>query len=105
MIDATTLKRFFKERFGIPVRVHSGKHYVEARIAPNKTARFTEPLTYSFIFPVELGARVVRVVYPNHPELWQQPWCGNIGRYGIAIRREQWEAILASYESQEAVVG
>lgn len=103
MTDAVSLKRFFKKHFGIPVRVSTGtgkSRYIEARIAPVKTARHTDPLRYDHQYPAELGNQCLRIVYPNSPGLHEQNWGGNISAHMIVMRQPEWEQLIAAVEGQ-----
>lgn len=95
VVDATSLKRFFKSRFDIAVRVRSGKRYVEVwvpslRRVPGEP--FNAPIRYAATFPNELGLACAEVVYPGKG--WC--WCGNIGRASITMSRDQWVAVMAA---------
>ena len=56
-IDAPWLKRFFKRKFGIPVRVENAgsKSFVRIWIMSDRQTRHTDPLTYSHDFPADVG--------------------------------------------------
>lgn len=89
------LKRFFKDRFGLPVRVRSlrGKTgYVEVRIP----AKSVTPLAYEYSFPSHLGNLCLRVVYPGSVDLHKQCWAGNVRQHDICITADQWQQVIAA---------
>lgn len=98
--DATSLKRYFKARFGIAVRVTSGKgkgHWITVWIPSDrrKTGEsMMAPLRYSATFPMALGSSCLRIIYPNNPDLWNH-WCGNVSAHSISMSRKAWEELLA----------
>ena len=94
-LTAPWLKRFFKRKFDIPVRVRtlSGRAgYIEVWIASDRS-RLHE-LKYDHDFPAELGNRCMRVVYPNSEQLREQNWGGNIGSHSLSMIVPQWKKVL-----------
>lgn len=101
-VDATSLKRFFKSEFGIPVRVRSsngkaGWISVWIQSVPRQKGEpFDAPIRYLHRFSDELGRRCAEIVYPGNG--WC--WCGNISSVDIAMTRSQWEQLLSQYQEQ-----
>ena len=104
--DAVSLKRFFKERFGIPVRVRTSptkSKYINVWIPSNKRSSFNEPLSYSHHFPFEeLGRRCLEAIYPNNPTLHDH-WCGNVEPHSISMVPKEWERVLQVLEATDTV--
>lgn len=92
-IDASWMKRFFKRKFGIPVRVRGcGGQFVDVWIPSDRSQLHV--LKYDHHFPPELGNRCMRAVYPNSEKLREQNWGGNVGAHSIAISDAQWRQVL-----------
>lgn len=94
-LSAPWLKRFFKRKFGIPVRVRtlSGRAgYIEVWI-PSDRSNLHE-LKYDHAFPPELGNRCMRAVYPNSETLREQNWGGNVSGHSISMVGHQWRVVL-----------
>ena len=108
-IDAPWLKRFFKRKFDIPVRVENAgsSGWVRIWIMSNRTARHSDPLTYNHRFPDELCQRCMAIVYKSSETLSKQTWGGNIGAHSIAMYgrelRELLEGILETSINPEPV--
>ena len=100
MITAVQLKRFFKNKFGIPVRANAphghqrnGKKvqtYISVRIAPDppKNGKHwvgNEPMVHSYTFPPELRNQCLRIIYPNSPTMHEQTSGGNISSINMAM--------------------
>lgn len=98
--DATSLKRFFKRQFDIPVRVSTGTGktcWICVRIpCEHKPYKAQEPIVYRHRFPDELGDRCAEIVYPGRG--WR--WCGNLAAHMISMTRAQWEQLLRQYADQ-----
>jgi hypothetical protein len=92
-ITAPWMKRFFKVKFGIPVRVRGcGGRFVDVWI-PSDRSNLHE-LRYDHDFPPELGNRCMRAVYPNSETLREQNWGGNVSAHSIAISDREWRQVL-----------
>lgn len=106
-IDAPWLKRFFKRKFGIPVRVENagGKGWVRIWIMSDRTARHMDPLTYSHDFPPELGRRCMAIVYKSSDTVSKQTWGGNIGSHSIAMFGHELRELLAGLLERPINVG
>lgn len=106
VISAPWLKRFFKAKFGIPVRVEkaSSNGWVRIWIISDQTIKRTDQVKYSYKFPAELGQRCMAIVYRSSESLSKQSWGGNIGAYSIALLgrelRELLEGLIANPISQ-----
>jgi hypothetical protein len=90
-ITAPWLKRFFKAKFGITIRVRTmagvqggKKHisFIEVWIPGEQR------------FPAEFGNRCMRAVYPHSETLREQNWGGNISGGMIAMSPGQWRLVL-----------
>jgi len=102
VINATILKKFVVEKFGVKrdrVRVNGGKHFVSVMIlADNRESeRHHEKMVYSALFPFSFGQHCLRVIYPENPKLHEN-WCGNVTPQNIAMHRDEWEKVLKEYE-------
>ena len=86
-ITAPWLKRFFKSKLGIPVRVENagGSGWVRVWIMSDRTINHRDPLRYSHRFPGELCQRCMAIVYEGHNGLSQQTSGGNISSVSIAM--------------------
>lgn len=96
-LESAWLKRFFKTKFGIPVRVRtlSGKAgYIDVWIMSDRSRSSNRELRYSHAFPPELGNRCMRAVYPSHADLCNQNWGGNILGHSITMVDRQWRTVL-----------
>lgn len=94
-LGAPWLKRFFKRKFDIPVRVKSssGKApWISVWISPDPAN--LHKLVYNHSFPSELGNRCMQVVYPNSEKLREQCWGGNITGHSLAMLEGQWRQVL-----------
>ena len=92
-ITAPWMKRFFKRKFGIPVRVRGcGGRFMDVWI-PSDRSNLHE-LRYNHDFPPELGNRCMRAVYPKSETLREQNWGGNVSAHSIAISDHQWRQVL-----------
>lgn len=103
MKTAAELKRFFKDTFGISVRVNtsSGKaRWQRAWIEPDNTGDFHAPLVYSQSIPEDFRRLCIKTVYPTTPSLHAQASAGNVGPYGIAMVPSEWESAIATYTLQ-----
>lgn len=94
-INATTMKRWFKSKYGIAVRVQTTKHYVRAWNVPIPNADVHAPLKWAKLFPPELGNACMRLVYRNSDKLREQSWGGNITPNSIAMHRAEWAQLLS----------
>lgn len=96
-ITAPWLKRFFKRKFGIPVRVENAgsKSWVRVWIMSDRSSHHRDALTYSHSFPVELGQRCMAIVYKSSESLSKQSWGGNIGPHSISLHGGELRELLA----------
>lgn len=101
-LTASWLKKFFQERFDIPVRVTSQKYFLDVWI---QSSGGVHELRYDHAFPFEeLGRLCLRVVYPKSPQL-QDHWCGNVRPNSVALRHDQWRDVLLQLVDQEINAG
>lgn len=102
-ISAPWVKRFFKRKFGIPVRVENAdagpNEWVRVWIMSDRTARHTDPMRYSHRFPDDFCRRCMGIIYRGSP-VGEQTWGGNIGAHSVAMSgrefRELLEGLLAN---------
>lgn len=96
VLTAPWLKRFFKEAFGIPVRVQnaSGQKWVTIWIMSDRSISHLAPLKYDHEFPPELCSRCMAIVYKGHQTLSQQTYGGNISRYSISLHGDELRELL-----------
>ncbi len=95
--DATNLKRFFKQKFGIPVRVHTGTgkgQWIRINICHNREKTTRQSLVYDHTFPPELGQRCLTIIYGKDSSTSQQSWAGNVMSTNIAMHRHEWIQLL-----------
>lgn len=96
-ISAKTLKRFFKDTFGIPVRVETGKSkhpYINVWIPSKPGLRHTDPLVYDHAFTAEFGNLCLGVIYGAESETGKQAWAGNVRPNMIAMHAHEWQKVL-----------
>lgn len=84
------IKRFFKERYGIPVRVNraTSSGFVSVWIMADRSVGFNlydHRLVYHHEFPPELGNRCLKLIYPTSEKLCAQNWAGNVQKHSIAM--------------------
>lgn len=97
-LDATWLKRFFKNTYGIPVRVKSGGTYLGVWIQSKSSRK----LDYEHEFPDSLGNRCMRAIYPHSEKLSAQNWGGNVQPHSIAMHPQEWREVLQGVIDQLA---
>ena len=100
-MNAHTLKTWFKNKFGIKVRVRTGnsKHpFIGVWIQMSKTSNPNE-MKFEQSFPDELGNRLMRIIYKGHPSLEAQNWGGNITKHSLACHAVEWQELLQTYEN------
>ena len=95
-ITAPWLKRFFKQKFGIPVRVENAgsRSFVRIWIMSDPQIRHMDPLSYSYDFPPELGQRCMAIVYKSSETVSKQTWGGNVGPHSIAMYGHELRELL-----------
>lgn len=96
-MNATILKRWFKQQFDIPVRVERSSRVY---ILPNKTENHRDPITYNHQFPWDLGQKCLKLRYPESSKLVQD-WCGNIHPHQIVMTPPQWAIIMQMYNDED----
>jgi len=91
-MTAPWVKRFFKRKFGIPVRVNNcGKRFMDVWILSDHSN--LHELRYDHDFPPELGNRCMRAVY-NSETLREQNWGGNVTAHSIAMSDREWRQVM-----------
>lgn len=95
-LTAPWLKRFFKRKLGIPVRVHNAgsSGWVQVWIVSDRTVDHREVLHYKHHFPSELGNRCMQIVYAGSEKLTNQTWGGNIQQHSIALHGGELRELL-----------
>lgn len=95
VLNASWIKRFFKRKFGIPVRVGNAAsdRWVTVWIKMSKMSDRSN-LIYDHHFPPELGQRCMAIIYASSPSLSQQSWGGNIGQHSISMFGSQFRLLL-----------
>ena len=95
-LTAPWLKRFFKRKFGIPVRIHgaSSSGWVQIWIESDRTLDHRVDLCYNYHFPSELGKRCMRIVYSDSEKLREQTWGGNITAHSISLHGSELRELL-----------
>lgn len=98
-IDAPLLKRFFKSRYGIPVRVNSSKSkadFVECW-QPSRRSELHNLVYDHPPFDAALGNRCLRLIYGEgkggEGTSISLP-AGDVRNYAICLRRAHWAALL-----------
>lgn len=93
-LTAPWLKRFFKRKLGIPVRVQSAgsSGWVQIWIISDRSNQ--RNLVYQHHFPPELGNRCMRIVYADSKKLLNQAWGGNIHQHSISLHGDQLRRLL-----------
>lgn len=107
MMNAQTVKKFFKDRYGIDVlatgwspKVQSKNGYACVRIKASITGH---KVTYPAAFPEALGKLCLGIVYPNSPSLRELNWTGNIGSTSIAMNWSQWVSLFEHFEKTDEI--
>lgn len=90
-ITAPWLKRFFKAKFGITVRVRT---MTGTRKGKKRISFIDAWIRGDERFPAQLGCRCMNVVYEGHASLMAQNWGGNITGGSIAMNPHQWQRVL-----------
>lgn len=95
-ITAPWLKRFFKRKLGIPVRVHNAgsSGWVQIWIRSESSTLSYQKLRYNHHFPPELGNRCLQIVYPDSEKLCSQNWAGNITSHSISLHGGELRKVL-----------
>jgi hypothetical protein len=108
VVDAPWVKRFFKRRLGIPVRVTNagamnfgGRGWAVVWIMSDRSQR---DLVYHHEFPAELGNRCLRLTYPNSEQLCSQNWAGNVRSHDIGMDGAGWRLVLQGLLDNPIVV-
>lgn len=101
-LSAPWLKKFFLERFGIPVRVTSQKHFLDVWI---QSSGGIHEVRYDHAFPFEeFGRLCLEQVYPKSPQLHDH-WCGNVRPNSVALHYPEWRNVLLRLVGQEVNAG
>ncbi|MCH7555269.1 MAG: hypothetical protein IIC08_04665 [Proteobacteria bacterium] len=95
-LTAPWLKRFFKRKLGIPVRVQNAgsSGWVQVWIMSDQSVDHRHGLTYQHHFLPELGNRCMRITYAGSEKLCEQAWGGNIQQHSIVLSRDQLRELL-----------
>ncbi len=95
-LDAVSLKRHFKTKYGIPVRVSSSKHYITIRIQDSEKDH-RKPSRYDHAFPLELRVSCLNTIYPTHigSEMNLSGAAGNVRSHSIAMHPREWSEVLS----------
>jgi hypothetical protein len=95
-LTAAWVKRFFKTKFGIPVRVSGcGEHHNYMRVwIQCVSGNVHDPLKYDHEFSPALGNRCMRAVYPESAQLCSQNSGGNVQKNSIGMHHGQWRKVL-----------
>ena len=104
-IDATSLKRFFKQQYGIPVRVRRGQSkfpYINVWIPYNNGGH--TGLVYDYSFPPELGNLCLGVIYGVQSDTAKQSWGGNVQPHMIAMHTPEWQRVLAAVHNADKMI-
>jgi hypothetical protein len=88
-LTAPWFKRFFKERFGIPVRVQS-RGYIQVWIQCRQVT--TRDIVYDHEFSPDLGSLCLDVIYGD--DFDNNSWAGNVQKTGIAMVENNWRSAL-----------
>lgn len=99
-MKSTDLKRWFKQQFGIPVRVELNSRVY---ILPKKTENPRDPLEYEHQFPLELGQKCLALQYPGEPKMHTY-WSGNIHSNQIVMNPNQWQLIMQMYADEDMAI-
>ena len=91
LIDAPWLKRFFKRKFGITIRVRTMHR---TRDGKKQIAFIDAWIRGDERFSPQLGNRCMNVVYAGHASLMAQNWGGNVGGGSISMGHGQWQRVL-----------
>ena len=99
VLTAPWVKRFFKNRLGIPdVAVQNagavGREWMCVRIRPLPSKSHMDPLRYQHAFTPEFGLRCMGIVYEGHPTLSLQTWGGNIEGHSISMYGGEFRRLL-----------
>ena len=96
-ITAPWVKRFFKDHFGIPIRVRNAgnlSRFIGFRIQPESHPNHRHGIVYKHHFPAELGNRCLRIVYPNSEQLCSQDWAGNVQEHSISMLQSEFRQLV-----------
>ena len=95
-LTAPWIKRFFKERYDIPVRVKraSAGPFVSVWIMSDRSVDHRHGLVYHHHFPRGLGNRCLKLVYPTSEKLCAQDWAGNIQEHSIAMSGSEFRQLF-----------
>ncbi len=96
-LTAPWLKRFFKRKLGITVRVENASSSGWVRVWIQHY-RSLDPkhcgMIYKHRFSEEFGNRCMRIVYPKSEQLREQNWGGNICSNGVAMHGRELRELL-----------
>lgn len=97
-MKASEIKKFFKDNFGIPVRVRTVavKHPFAQVWIENQEPDHRKPLRYDHEFPAELGQRLLDIIYGGQTENIRFP-AGNVERHRMSFSAEQFDKLKAFY--------
>lgn len=101
------LKKFFKDRFKLSVRVTTGTSkspYTCAWLTPDRGTTTFRELRYSNVFSEDLRRRSLAAIYGPDSALAQQTSAGNVSNASIAMKKSEWDKVLASYTDEPAAV-
>ena len=95
-LTAPWIKRFFKERYGIPVRVNraGSNQFVSVWIMSDRSVDHRQSLVHHHEFPPELGNRCLNLVYPTSEKLCAQYWAGNVQKHSIAMSGSEFRQLF-----------
>lgn len=88
-MDFKRLKRFFKERYGLAVRVRT-----IGKVAKGGWVDVWMPFDSPVSFDADLRQLCIRIAYPNNPDLHVRVSAGNIQGKSISLIASQWEQVL-----------
>lgn len=100
MINGVEVKRWFKDKCGIPVRVRTVKvknPFVQVWICSLTNPSSTAPLRYSHQFPPKLRNALLRIIYG---EKWgSSTYGGNVQANSISMDEHEWESLKSACAS------
>ena len=96
-LNAPWIKRFFKNKFGIPVRVKAGRgkgKWLSIWIMCDQSVDHRQPMVYHHHFSAELGNRCMKLVYSDSEVLSKQAWGGNIQSHSISMHVDEFRQLF-----------
>ena len=93
-LNAPWIKRFFKNKFEIPVRVKTGSSKSKWLMVWIMSVRSQRNLVYHHHFPAELGNRCMKLIYPDSKVLSMQAWGGNISAHSISMHVDDFRQLF-----------